>query len=185
MHKQLSSLLSNGGSPGQLADYARKLANRGINIRAIGGSEWDHRGAVATLIDSDVDDAEITDWLAGNGYPTRVIFAAEAVLTDEQGSLATAAELIGGPDNDLNILTILVADTHGGVGLVSFGFETEAEADSARERLGDLAVERHGLTAAWQDHEAWDKSNRNPRPDPHHPHGHDDDHGHGGGGRKP
>jgi hypothetical protein len=177
MHKQLSSLLSDGGSPGQLADYARQLADRGINIRAIGGSEWDHRGAVATLIDSDLDDAEITDWLGGKGYPTRVISAAEAVLPDEPGSLATACERIGGPDNDLNILTILVADTHGGVGLVSFGFETEAEADTARERLGDFAVERHGLTAAWDDHEAWDKSNRNPRPDPHHPGG-----GHGPGG---
>jgi hypothetical protein len=174
MHQQLSSLLAAGGSPGQLAKFARQLAERGVNIRAIGGSEWDHQGAVATLIDNDVDGDELTDWLAGQGYPTRLIHAAEAVLPDEPGSLATAAERIG----DLNILTVLVADTHGGVGLVSFGFETHDEADTARERLGDFAVPEHDLTAAWQDHEDWDGQNPNPRPNPHEPHGH---HGQGGG----
>jgi hypothetical protein len=177
MHQQLSSLLSAGGSPGQLADYTRQLAARGVNIRAIGGSEWDHRGAVATLIANDVDGDELSGWLEGKGYPTRVIYAAEAVLPDEVGSLATAAERIG----DLNILTILVADTHGGVGLVSFGFETHDEANTARERLGDLAVdEEHDLTAAWEDHEDWDGKNTAPRPNPKHPHGHN---GHGSGGR--
>jgi len=174
MHQQLSSLLAAGGSPGQLAKYARQLAERGVNIRAIGGSEWDHQGAVATLIDGEVDGAELTDWLAGQGYRTRLIHAAEAVLPDEPGSLATAAERIG----DLNILTVLVADTHGDVGLVSFGFETHDEADTARQRLSDFAVPEHDLTAAWEDHQDWDRRNPNERPDPHHPHGH-----HGGGGR--
>jgi hypothetical protein len=65
--------------------------------------------------------------------------------------------------------------------MVSFGFETQAEADEARRRLGDLALEPHELTAAWEDHEDWDNMNANPRPDPRHPHGrhgHDGQHGH-------
>ncbi len=165
MHKQVSSLLSNGGSPGQLAKYARALAEAGVNIRAIGGSEWDHRGAVAVLVDDDTNLEELIG-LLGDDYPTRELHCAEAVLPDEPGSLATAAERIG----DLNILTVLVADTHGGVGLVSFGFETHEEAYEAVGLLGDFAVRNeHDLSRAWQEHEDWDGTNTNPRPDPRHP----------------
>lgn len=162
MHKQVSSLLSDGGTPGQLAKYARAIANAGVNIRAIGGSEWDHRGAVAVLVDENTDEEALLSVLQGANFPSRWIFCAEAVLPDEPGSLATAAERI----DDLDILSILVADTHGGVGLVSFGFETESEAATARDRLGNYAVDEHVLTASWQAHEDWDRTNPNPPPNP-------------------
>jgi hypothetical protein len=166
MHAQVSSQLSAGGSPGKLAQYTRILADQKVNIRAIGGSEWDGQGAVAVLVDGDMKESELAERLTEQGFPSVPIYGAEAVLPDEPGSLATAAELIG----DLNILTILVADTHGGVGLVSFGFATEREANTASRRLGDLAVKReHNNTKAWDEHEAWDATNPNPRPDPSNP----------------
>jgi hypothetical protein len=166
MHAQVSSQLSAGGSPGKLAQYTRILADRKLNIRAIGGSEWGGQGAVAVLVDGDMNESELAETLTEADFPSVPIYAAEAVLPDVEGSLATAAERIG----DLNILTILVADTHGGVGLVSFGFETRHEANEARRRLGDLAVKReHDLTRAWQAHEDWDATNPNPRPDPANP----------------
>jgi hypothetical protein len=166
MHAQVSSQLSAGGSPGKLAQYTRILADRGVNIRAIGGSEWGGQGAVAVLADGDMNESELAEALSAADFPSVPIYGAEAVLPDEPGSLATAAERIG----DLNILTILVADTHGGAGLVSFGFETKREANEASRRLGDLAVKReHDLTRAWQAHEDWDATNPNPRPDPANP----------------
>jgi hypothetical protein len=165
MHKQVSSLLANGGSPGQLAKYAHALADAGVNIRAIGGSEWEHRGAVAVLVDDSTDEEELLKAL-GDEFPSRWLYCAEAVLPDEPGSLATAADRIG---DKLNILSVLVADTHLGVGLVSFGFETEREAEAARANLGNYAVEEvHDLTRAWAEHEAWDQSNPD-KPDPRHP----------------
>ena len=164
MHAQVSSQLSAGGSPGKLAQYTRILANQNVNIRAIGGSEWDGQGAVAVLVDGDMNESELAEALSAEGFPTVPIYGAEAVLPDEPGALATAAERIG---DELDILTILVADTHGGVGLVSFGFATKREANDASRRLGDLAVRReHDLTRAWQAHEDWDATNPNPRPDP-------------------
>jgi hypothetical protein len=163
MHQQLSSMLSAGGTPGKLAQYTKILADQNVNIRAIGGSEWNGNGAVAVLVDDNVDQQALIDTLEGEGFPSVPIFAAEAVLPDEVGALADAASRIG---DDLNILTVLVADTHMGHGLVSFGFATEAEAETARDRLGDLGRRSHSLTAAWQAHEDWDRTNPNPAPTP-------------------
>ena len=172
MHKQVSSLLSAGGSPGKLAKYTRLLANQGVNIRAIGGAEWKGKGAVALLVDDDADENALLEVLNGEGFPSTVIYAAEAVLPDHPGALADACEAI----DDLNIASILVADTHGGRGLVTFGFESEADAETALARLGSVdddppgvGVPSHTLTAAWAAHEAWDATNTNPAPDPAHP----------------
>ena len=57
-----------------------------------------------------------------------MIFAAEAVLDDQRGTLAEACAVL----DDLDIQSILVADTHLGKALVSFGFATQQEADEAR-----------------------------------------------------
>jgi hypothetical protein len=171
MHKQVSSLLANGSSPGRLAEYTALLAQRGENIRAIGGSEWNHHAAVAVLLDDRPgrDEGDLAEWLSDRKFPTVKIFTAEAILSDVSGSLATAAALIA--KEGLNILTVLVADTHLEVGLVSFGFATEDEARRARVALGDdLAVPPHTLTHAWQDHEAWDQGNPD-KPDPRNPSG--------------
>lgn len=169
MHKQVASQLAAGGSPGQLAKYTRILAEKGLNIRSIGGAEWDHHGAVGTLVDNDLadDDLEaLVEELGSAGFPSVVIFAAEAVLPDTPGSLADACEAIG----DLNVASILVADTHGGNALVTFGFATPGEAEEALNRLGDMGVAPHTLTAAWAAHERWDAGNPNqPPPDPANP----------------
>jgi hypothetical protein len=163
-------MLAAGGSPGQLAKYTRLLAQKNLNIRSIGGAEWDRHGAVGTLIDGDLADDELDALvkdLEGEGFPIIVIFAAEAVLPDSPGALADACERIG---DDLNIATILVADTHGGNGLVTFGFATAEEAEIALDRLGDFGVPPHTLTSSWAEHEEWDRNNPNqPPPDPHSP----------------
>jgi hypothetical protein len=166
MHSQLSSELSTGGSPGRLAEYTKLLSIEGANIRAIGGAEVGGRGGVAVVLHNDLNQGEmnaLAEKLTGGGFPTVHIFAAEAVLPDEVGALANATALLA----ELNILTILVIDSHGGNGWVTFGFGSHQEANEARGLLGDLAVREHGLSDAWDEHEAWDGSNPNPRPDPH------------------
>ena len=80
------------------------------------------------------------------------------MLDDGVGTLSAACKAI----DDLNIASILVTDTHGGKALVTFGFESEADADEARTRLDTVAVPAHTLTASWQAHEDWDASNPNP-----------------------
>jgi hypothetical protein len=164
MHKQVSSLLADGGSPGKLAQYTAIIAGQGLNIRAIGGTEWEGHGAVALLVDHDDDHDEVVDdldnLLNDSDFPSTVIWAAEAILDDQSGSLAAACDAIG----DLNILSILVMDTHLKRGLVSFGFATHDEADEARSRLGALALPEHGLTKAWQDHEDFDEAHSTPPP---------------------
>lgn len=167
MHKQVSSRLSDGGSPGKLAEYTRIIAEKGGNIRSIGGAEWDGRGAVAVLLD-DMPSAKfdgILEELNRLEFPSVEIFTAEAVLPDEVGSLAAACTAI----DNLNIASILVIDTRLGKGLVTFGFESEDDAILARTRLDNVAVPEHTLTAAWAAHEAWDASNPNPAPDPANP----------------
>ena len=167
MHKQVSSRLSDGGSPGKLAQYTAIIADKGLNIRSIGGAEWDGTGAVAVLLDdmTNAEFADLIDVLNNSDFPTVGIWTAEAVLDDGVGALAAACQAI----DDLNIASILVADTHGGKALVTFGFESESDADEARTRLDTVAVEPHTLTAAWQAHEAWDAANPNPAPDPANP----------------
>jgi hypothetical protein len=164
MHKQVSSLLADGGSPTKLAQYTAIIAGQGLNIRAIGGSEWEGHGAVALLVDHDDGHDEVVDDLVtvlnDSDFPSTVIWAAEAILDDHSGSLAAACEAIG----DLNILSVLVMDTHLKRGLVSFGFSTHDEADEARSRLGNMALLEHELTRAWQDHEDFDQAHSAPPP---------------------
>jgi hypothetical protein len=162
MHRQVNSLLSNGGSPGKLAQYTRELATQGVNIRSIGGAEWGGTGAVAVLVDEGTNEVQLAEALTAAGFESVPIYAAEAIMPDEPGALAGACEAIG----DLNIASILVADTHGGVGLVTFGFESQDDAREAERRLGDIGVKPHKLTRAWQAHEDWDATNPNPRPNP-------------------
>jgi hypothetical protein len=169
MHSQLSSELSTGGSPGKLAQYTKLIAEHGANIKAIGGAEVGGSGGVAVLLHEDLSGGgmnELIEKLTDEGFPSSEIFAAEAVVPDEVGGLAGATALLA----ELNILTILVVDSHGGNGLVTFGFGSQPEANEARQLLGDLAVPRHGLSHAWDEHEAWDANNPNqPPPDPHNP----------------
>jgi hypothetical protein len=140
------------------------VAGQGANIRAIGGAESEGHGAVAMLIE-DFDEDELADLLSQNDFPSTVLFAAEAVLDDRSGALAEACGLLA----DLDIQSILVADTHLGRALVSFGFSTQQDADEARDLLGALAVPEHTLTAAWAAHEAWDRANADSPPDPFNP----------------
>ena len=169
MHKQVSSVLSAGNSPGKLALYASIVQDKGANIRSIGGAESNGAGAVAVLFDdmSDPEFAELVEVLNASDFPTVEIFTAEAVLDDQPGALAAATDAI----RDLDVATILVADSHNGKGLVTFGFESEADAETARSALANLGVgvPPHTLTAAWAAHEEWDTSNPNPAPDPANP----------------
>ena len=169
MHKQVSSVLSAGGSPGKLALFTSIIQDKGANIRSIGGAESGGAGAVAVLFDdmTDGEFAELVEVLNASDFPTLEIFTAEAVLDDQVGTLAAATDAI----RELDVATILVADTHLGKGLVTFGFEKETDAETARTLLGNIGVgvPPHTLTAAWAAHEEWDTSNPNPAPDPANP----------------
>ena len=57
MHKQVSALLSAGGSPGKLALFGLALGAADLDIDTIGGAEWLHDGPLTFILKDDGDDA--------------------------------------------------------------------------------------------------------------------------------
>lgn len=134
------------GSVGDLGHIARALGAEGFNIDAIGGAEAgslreDGRGVgiISLLVDPD----EETDL-------TRIREVLEAVELDDgrklseieilpslhvelrnaAGELGEAAASIGGAG--INIMSVLLVDTHGDWAVVSFAFN-EGDVDAARD----------------------------------------------------
>ena len=145
MHKQVSSLLSDGRIAGQARRvHRRSLPANGGNIRAIGGAEWGGTGAVAVLLDDMTDLAfeDLVDTLTASEFPTTTIWTAEAVLDDAVGTLADACTAI----DDLNIASILVTDTHGGKALVSSASSPRPMPTRRGPRLDTVSVPAHTLT---------------------------------------
>ena len=57
MHRQVSALVSAGGSPGKLAIFATALGEAGLDIEAMGGAEWVHDGPLCLILRQDGDEA--------------------------------------------------------------------------------------------------------------------------------
>jgi hypothetical protein len=153
------------GSVGDLARIARKLADEGYDIRAVGGAEANLRGGgvgvMSFLVEPD-DPARLTGLvdllmglaLDGGRTPTQVEIhpGFDLLLNDQVGALATAAELLGedrGTDDPpINIMSALLVDVHDSWGIVSLSFEDDATRDRAIARVdgqsGLRVMDQHG-----------------------------------------
>ena len=137
------------GSVGDLGRIARKLADEGFNIEAVGGGEADLRGGGVGIVsflvepDSDADLLRLQDALTDLGLDNgrtlervHIRPGFDLELDNERGSLADAAEIIGNTDPPINIMSILLVDAHDGWAVVSIAFEDEGTRDRAAELLG-------------------------------------------------
>lgn len=162
MHKVLSA--ASVGSVGDLARIARLLADREVNIDAIGGGEaavlGGTAGIISMLISRDDETAEeeaatldeIVEELRAlqldGGRTLADVQAYEALdveLDDRPGQLADAAALISG--QGINIMSVMSVDAHADWAVASLAFQSADARDQAREVLeggGFTVMEPHG-----------------------------------------
>lgn len=143
MHKQVSALVSAGGSPGKLARFGKALGDADLDIEAIGGAEWAHDGPLSLILREDnraaMDRFEAV--CTQLHVPWKSFANVSVELDDVPGSLGLAAEAIG----DINIFGVLVRKPRGNKAVVDLGFE-DGDADEAVKRLraaGFTATRRH------------------------------------------
>jgi hypothetical protein len=162
MHKVLSA--ASVGSVGDLARIARLLADREINIDAIGGGEaavlGGTAGIISMLISRDDETAgqeeatleEVVEELRAlqldGGRSLGDVQAYEALdveLDDSPGQMADAAALIS--EAGINIMSVMSVDVHANWAAVSLSFESAAVRDEARQILeggGFTVMDPHG-----------------------------------------
>lgn len=150
MHRQLSSLLSAGSSPGKLARLGEALGAAGIDIATIGGAEWRHFGPVTFIVKEDKGVAP-GDQLEAFAkvmhelkFPWIALRTVEVRLADEPGELGRASGVLG--DQDINIYSLVVLDTPGGKADVGFGIRP------SQARAAVAALEAHGFRVEIRPH---------------------------------
>jgi hypothetical protein len=146
MHRQLSSLLSAGGSPGKLAQLGEALGAAGIDIATIGGAEWRHFGPVTFIVKEDKglapDDqlAAFASVMQQVQFPWIALRTVEVRLADEPGELGRACRELG--NQDINIYSLVVLDTPGNKADVGLGIRpSQARAAVAALRAASFHVE--------------------------------------------
>jgi hypothetical protein len=117
--------------PGELARLADALAERGINITAIGAVA---AGTTAGLGLTTNDDASTRTALDGAGIIYRELDLVAASLEDKPGTLADAARRLA--DAGVNIELLLDTGRSGNRIDMAIGVDNVA---AARQALGDLA----------------------------------------------
>jgi hypothetical protein len=118
--------------PGELAELAESISQKGINITAVAGSTVGGEGAVSILTN---DEAGTRSALQGIGCTFREIELVSAALDDRPGTLATAARRLA--DAGVNIETLFATGMEGGKITVAIGV---SDASAARSALGELAA---------------------------------------------
>jgi hypothetical protein len=117
--------------PGSLAELAKAIGERGINITAISGLGWDDDGGVALITN---DDEGTRALLEERNAEYRELGLVAAGLEDRPGSLGEAAGLLA--DRGVNIEALLPTGMQGGRVTVAFAVDDPV---AAREALGSLA----------------------------------------------
>jgi hypothetical protein len=144
MHRQVSALVSAGGSPGKLANFGKALGDAGLDIEAIGGAEWGHDGPLSLVLreDNRAAMAKFEAVCKRLDVPWESYANVSVELDDVPGSLGLAAEAVG----DINIYGVLVRNPRGNKAVVELGFASD-EVDEAVRRL-----EAAGFTAKRKQH---------------------------------
>jgi hypothetical protein len=117
--------------PGTLAQVAEALAQRGVDIRAIGGGGVGDAGIAALVTDNDSAAREALSQ-ANCEYE-----ASEAIVTDMEdrpGALAAAARALA--DAGVNVTGLVILQSMGDQARLAFGVDDAAK---AREALGSAA----------------------------------------------
>jgi hypothetical protein len=154
MHKVVSAVTV--GSVGDLGRIARRLADNGYNINAVGGGEGSALGGsvgiISLLVTPDEDDQALLGLLqdmpldGGRTLQDVVIHPAlDVELVDEPGQLATVGEVLG--EAGINIMAVQSVDVHLDWAHVSVAFESEAIRDQAQDILvgaGIRVLPEHG-----------------------------------------
>lgn len=154
MHKQQTTLITAGGSPGHLRDLSRALAIANINILAVGGAEWRGTGAVSIMVDADraafkaVVDAmrDEQDDAHFGIYHSVEVEAVAIALDNTVGALADALDLLADADPPINVSSIQTFPVNGEPTFVSIGV-SEADLNKAIDALGHLVVDAHDMAA--------------------------------------
>ena len=138
MHKPPVLILQSNNNSKHLADLGERLAalDEPINIRAIGGGEWQGIGTFAIAFDNDTEEnlALVHQIAQDLGFEHPEWDGVSFELDDEPGSLGIAAGLLAG--ERININSLLVVGAHDGKPIVAIGVEGgEAVAASARSVL--------------------------------------------------
>jgi len=87
--QQISVFLDN--RPGSLAEVARYLANRGINLRALSLAETRDFGTARLIV---ADTQACTDALQGSGYHFIITDVIAVVVEDRPGGMADVLEIL-------------------------------------------------------------------------------------------
>ena len=158
MHRVVNA--TTAGSVGDLGRIARRLAQDGINIAAVGGGEGLARGGsvghIALLIDADDGrtDEEILDKLIGlplsptQEFADRTLEAVEIFqaidveLEDRIGELAVVGEVLGAAGIDIK--GALSVDVHADWGIIALAFADD-DVDQARDLLSNAQDEQGKL----------------------------------------
>jgi hypothetical protein len=158
MHKVLSTVTV--GSVGDLGRVAGDLAERGVDIEAIGGGESTVGGMTIGQInllltqDDDADDAAVVDRLmaldlGGGRTPDSVRWypCIHVELENRRGAMAEAAALMGNASPPINIMGAPLIDAHADWAVVALAFEEDGVRDQAQsvfEANGIAVLEQHG-----------------------------------------
>jgi hypothetical protein len=154
MHKVVKAVTV--GSVGDLGRIARRLADAGYNINAVGGGEGSALngtvGIISLLVTPDHHDDQILELLQGmplDGNRTledvQVHAALDVELVDEPGQLAKVGELLG--EAEISILGVQSVDVHLDWAHVSLAFESVAVRNTAQDVLvagGIRVLPEHG-----------------------------------------
>jgi hypothetical protein len=118
--------------PGTLAQVAEALAQRGVDIRAIGGGGIGDAGVAAFVTDND---AAAREALSQSNCEFE---ASEAVVTDMEdrpGALASAARAMA--DAGVNVTGLVILQSMGDQARLAFGVDDAAK---ARQALGSAGA---------------------------------------------
>ena len=117
--------------PGSLAELARAIGERGINITAISGLGWEDDGAVALITNDDDGTRALLEERDAEYRETGLVAAG---LEDRPGALGDAAGRLA--ERGVNIEAILATGMQGGRVTIAFAVDDPV---GAREALGSLA----------------------------------------------
>jgi hypothetical protein len=124
-------IISPANQPGALASTLDAVAQRGVNVTAVGGAASGDSGTIAIQVD---DDEAARSALQGIGASFRECAVVSTWLEDRPGTLADAARRLGSAG--VNIEAVVPFGRQEGKVGVLFGV---ADEDAARGALGDLA----------------------------------------------